>query len=483
MAEGLTRLRVDNANGRLDLRYVQEKEGITMHHRLPARLFAVALLLGFLSSAAVAQTASVRDVITDYGAIGDGKTMNTRAIQAVIDHIAANGGGTLVVPKGVFMSGALFFKQGVNLDIEADGVLKGTIDKSEYPQINTRWEGEERLWTSAFLNFDHMSQVSVSGDGTIDGSGDLWMQREPRIRGRGGRGGNVSGFGPATNPSGNPAFVAATTNPTARLGRPRLVCFSNCQDVHIANLHLIKQAIWCLHILYSQNVTVDGLTIDAMGLIPSSDGIDVDSSRDVQISHCNISCNDDDISIKSGKNDDGRRVNRPSENITISDCTIGAGGGIAMGSEVTGSVRHVLVQRCVFNGTDAGARFKSAAGRGGVLEDIVFRDITINNTRWAFDFNLAWGGGGFGRGGGGASNIVQTVTRGVQMINYHGTSRTGGTIRGLPNGPFQDVKFVNCNITAQTGIWLDNAKDLDTAGLNLTLQSGPMFIRSATRPN
>jgi polygalacturonase len=433
------------------------------------------VLLNFLPIAEITQAAPDRFVITYYGAIGDGKTMNTKAIQAAIDRLASSGGGTLVVPKGVFISGALFFKQGVDLLIETDGVLKGTIDKDQYPQINTRWEGEERLWTCAFLNFDKMTHVSVSGDGTIDGSGDLWMQREPRIRGSFARGGTT-----------RPAFAAATTNPAQRLGRPRLVCFSNCDDVHISNLHLIKQAIWCLHILYSQNVQVENLSIDAMGLIPSSDGIDVDSSHDVQISRCNISCNDDDISIKSGKNDDGRRVNRPSENVSISDCTIGQGGGIAMGSEVTGSVRHVLVQRCVFNGTDAGARFKSQPTRGGVLEDIVFRDITLNHTRWAFDFNLAWGAGGGGRGGagnGGSGNITPTLTRDIRMINYHGTSRTGGTIRGIPSGPFQDVKFENCNITAQTGIWLDNAKDLDTSGLTLKLQSGPMFIHSPARPN
>lgn len=472
-----------------------------MQHRLLAIVGVVAILAGFPAPWAKAQTLGPRYVITDYGAVGDGKTMNTRAIQAAIDRIAATGGGTLVVPKGVFMSGAIFFKQGVEQLVEKDGVLKGTIDKSEYPQINTRWEGENRLWTSAFVNFDKMSHVVISGEGTIDGSGDLWMQREPRIRTRGGRGGLSATTNPLANPFANPAgsitgnvpgnltggaaLGSATTNPTARLGRPRLVCISNCDDVHVTDLHLIKQAIWCLHILYSQRVAIDGLTIDAMGLIPSSDGIDVDSSYGVQISHCNISCNDDDISIKSGKNDDGRHVNKASENVIISDCTIGAGGGIAMGSEVTGSVRHVLVQRCVFNGTDAGARFKSQFNRGGVVEDIVFRDITLNNTRWAFDFNLAWGGGGggFGRAGAGTSNITQTATRGIKMINYHGASRTGGTIRGLPTGPFQDVQFINCDIAAQTGIWLDNAKDLDTSGLNLALQSGPMFIRSAMRPN
>jgi polygalacturonase len=469
-------------------------------HTLLGRFCAAIAFLTLSLVPSIASRAETRLDITSYGAIPDAKTLNTKSIQSAIDHLAGSGGGTLVVPKGVFMSGALFFKPGVNLEIQSGGVLKGTIDKSEYPQIQTRWEGEERLWTSAFLNFDHMSHVVVTGDGTIDGSGDEWMAREPRGRagGRGARGAGGAGaaggarstyvIGGTTRPATAPANLAfnPTTNPAGgRAGRPRLICFSNCDDVQITNLHLIKQAIWCLHVLYSQNVTIDNLKIDAMGfLIPSSDGMDIDSSLDVKISHCSISCNDDDISIKSGKNDDGRRVNRPSENITISDCTIGAGGGIDVGSEVTGSVRHVLVERCVFNGTDAGARFKSQPSRGGVIEDIVFRDITLNNTRWAFDFNLNWGGGGGGRGGGaGAGAITPTLTKGIQMINYHGTSRTGGTIRGIPNGPFQDVKFINCDITAQTGIWMQNAKDLDTAGLNLKLQSGPMFINSPTRPN
>jgi exo-poly-alpha-galacturonosidase len=144
-----------------------------------------------------------------------------------------------------------------------------------------------------------------------------------------------------------------------------LICFSNCSNVRITDLHLRQQAVWCLHLLYCQNVVVDNLNIRALQYIPSSDGIDVDSSREVKISRCDIACYDDDIAIKSGKDTDGLRVNRPSENITISDCTIGVGAGITMGSEVSGSIRHVLVQRCKFTGTDSAARIKSQPSRGG----------------------------------------------------------------------------------------------------------------------
>ncbi len=342
---------------------------------------AVAInLAACMSRSSTSSSSPKRFVITDYGAVGDGKTLNTQRVQSLIDTVSRQGGGVVVVPAGSFLTGPLFFKQGVNLFIEKGATLLASTTVADYPQIPTRWEGVERVWTSAFLNFDHMTNVSVSGEGTIDGQGDVWMQRSPRFRGARG-----SGTRPATVPAG----TQPSTRPAQR-GRPRLICFSNCEHVRISDLHLLKQPVWCLHILYSDDVVVEKVHIDAVARIPSSDGIDVDSSRNVRISRCDIACNDDNISIKSGKDDDGRRVNRPSENVIISDCALGVGAGIAMGSEITGSVRHVLVERCTFTGTDAAARFKSQPSRGGTVEDITFRDITLNNVRFPFEFNLQW---------------------------------------------------------------------------------------------
>jgi polygalacturonase len=396
-----------------------------------------------------------RYLITDFGAVTNSQTVNTKAIQSAIDRCAGNGGGVVVVPKGVFMSGALFFKPGVNLLVEKDAVLKGTTNQDDYPQINTRWEGVEREWTCAFLNFDRMTNVQVTGEGTIDGSGDLWMQRFSF--GRRGRRSGTNSIPGQTNAamSANIYTNAAGTNAFPRRGRPRLICFSNCRNVRITDLHLQRQAVWCLHLLYCQNVVVDNLNIRAIERIPSSDGIDVDSCRDVKISRCDIACNDDDIAIKSGKDADGLRVNRPSENITISDCTIGTGGGIAMGSEVSGSIRHVLVKRCKFTGTGNAARIKSQPSRGGVIEDIVYKDIQLTNVYQAFEFTLTW-------------RMVPpiappakilTVVRNVRLINFSGTAQSGGVMHGLKDSPIQDVKFVNCNVTAQRGLVLENVKD------------------------
>ncbi len=418
-----------------------------------------------------------RYLITDSGAVGDGQTLNTKAIQSAIDTCASSGGGVLVVPKGTFMSGALFFKQGVNLLVEKDGVLKGTANPDDYPQVNTRWEGVEREWTCAFLNFNNMKNVEVTGEGMIDGSGDLWMQR-----GGGGRRGGTNQPAAQTNAQAIPQIVRAaapadvSTNTAPRrggAGRPRLICFSNCRNVRIADLHLQRQAVWCLHILYSQDVVVDNINIRAIERIPSSDGIDVDSSTNVQISRCDIACNDDDITIKCGKDTDGLRVNRPSENITISDCTIGAGAGITMGSEVSGSIRHVLVQRCKFTGSGDAARFKSQPSRGGVIEDIVYRDIQMDNIRQAVEFDMAW-------------RMVPpiappakvlTVVRNVRFINFSGTAQSGGVIHGLKDSPIQDVKFENCKFTAQRGIDVQNANDLDFSGLDLKVAQGEPIIR------
>jgi polygalacturonase len=430
-------------------------------------LLALAASLALTAGArpAVSKPASQprRCIITDFGAVANGQTVNTKAIQSAIDRCASDGGGVVVVPKGVFMSGALFFKPGVNLLVEKDAMLKGTTNLDDYPQVNTRWEGVERKWTSAFLNFENMTNVQVSGEGVIDGSGDLWMRRG-RFGWRG-RGGGTNSVPAGTNAPAVPQGVAVTTanistnvsgtNTVPPRGRPRLICFSNCRNVRITGLRLQRQAVWCLHLLYCQNVVVDNLNIRAIERIPSSDGIDVDSCRDVKISRCDIACNDDDIAIKSGKDADGLRVNRPSENITISDCAIGSGGGITMGSEVSGSIRHVLVQRCTFTGTDSAARIKSQPSRGGVIEDITWRNIQLNRVYQAFEFNLAWRM---------VPPIVPparvlTVVRNVRLVNFSGAARFGGVMRGLPDSPIQDVHFINCKVTARRGLFLENVKD------------------------
>jgi polygalacturonase len=461
-------------------------------------------LASFLAASAAAEPA--RLVITDYHAVGDGATLNTKAIQSAIDDCATRGGGVLVVPKGVFLTGALFFKQGVNLRIEQEGVLKGTTTQADYPAIYTRWEGIERYWTPALLNFVGVTNVEVSGEGLVDGSGEAWG-------GRGGRGaGNPSpeaargasaGAGGASAASATVGQGAVVDRPTteklcfaptvgplprtnaagvavpgAGLGRPRTLVFQNCRGVRVSGLHFKNEASWCVVFIYSENAVAENLTVRAEHSIPSSDGIDIDSCKNVRVTGCDIDCNDDCISLKSGKDEDGLRVARPCEDIVIEKTRFAFGhGGAAMGSETSGGIRNVEVRDCVAEaGNLAPIRFKSQPSRGGVVENITYRNMQLHDTRQAVEFNLEW-------------RMVQPiappakilpVVRNVKMINISGTVASAGVIHGLRDSPIQGLTFENCNLTAQRGLTVENATNVDFSGLHIEGVSGqPIIMRNA----
>lgn len=388
-------------------------------------------------------------LITEFGAKGDSITLNTKAIQDCIDKCSADGGGTVIIPKGVFISGAIFLKNKVNLLVEKGGKLKGSINPDDYPQIKTRWEGEECLWTAALINAETLKNTSITGEGTIDGSGDFW-----RIKKR--------------------------EQPNEKTGRPRLIGIQNCDTVVIKGLHLHNQASWGLFILYSTNVEIIGLNITADHNIPSSDGIDIDSSNKIHISETFIDVNDDCISIKSGKDQDGLRVNRPSENILIEKCHFAYGhGGVAMGSETSGGIKNVEIRDCIIDSQNwAPIRFKSQPSRGGVVENITYRNITLNNTKKAFEFNMEW-------------RMVNPkpaaeklpIVRNIKIINVSGTADSVGDMSGLANSPITDVKFINCNITAKKGFTLRHVDNIDLSGLTITGVIGEAIIKEVTIKN
>ncbi|HZY74528.1 MAG TPA: glycoside hydrolase family 28 protein [Edaphobacter sp.] len=427
-------------------------------------ILAATLILTALASAAKADArASHRYLITDYGAVPDGTTVNTRAIQSAIDKCASSKtGGVIVVPKGIFLSGAIFLKQGVNLLVEKDGVLKGTTNIDDYPLIQTRWEGTEQLWTSAFVNAESVSDLDISGEGTIDGSGEEWVQKNPYRRA-------AAIFG-AESPS------MRSTPPPVRRGRPRLLGIQNSKRVRIANLNLHNQAVWCLFILYSEDVLADGLRITAEHNIPSSDGIDIDSSKHVRVNNVYIDVNDDCISIKSGKDADGLRVNRPAEDIIIENSHFAYGhGGVAMGSETSGGIRNVEVRNCtVDSGNWAPIRFKTQPSRGGVVENITYRNIKLHETKQAFEFNLEW-------------RMVPPiappaavlpVVRNVKIIDVSGDVESVGIIHGLAGSPIQGVTFKNCKITAKKGFKIDHARNVDITGLSLDVKEGDAITKA-----
>lgn len=354
--------------------------------------------------------------ITEAGAVGDGKTLCTNAIQGAIYKLAQQGGGVLVVPEGDFLTGALFFERGVDLHILKGGKLTSSTVDEDFPFVSTRFEGIEQEWTPALLNFTDCPGVHVWGEGTVDGKGVEWKSHD---------------------------FAK-------HKGRPRMWCFTRCDGGLIEGLNMRDEASWCLHVLYTNGFTIDGVDIRAEHTIPSSDGIDIDSSSNIVIRNCYIEDNDDCITIKCGKDDDGRRVHRPSEDILIEDCRFGFGhSGVDFGSEVTGDIRRVTVRRCTMDpGNDGGIRFKSQPSRGGVLEDILFEDITVNDAHILFDIILTW-------------RMVPPVLppaeklteiRNVVIRRLNGTTEQAGRFTGYKEQPLTGFTFEDCHIVAKKAL-------------------------------
>jgi polygalacturonase len=416
------------------------------------RLCALALLAVLATaSGPTAGAATLRAFpITDQGAPGDGATLGTAAIQATIDRCAAAGGGVVVVPRGTFLTGALFLRQGVNLRIEAGGVLKGSDRLIDYLPPGAT-EDQRGVQPFALVNATGLTGTAVTGAGAIDGSGARWWAEYWKLR-----------------QAGDPDLAFKTR-------RPRLLHFTSCRNLRVADLELRNQAVWCVDLQFCDDVVAENLNIHAAHDAPSSDGMDVDSCRRVRISGCTFDVDDDDISIKAGKAGDLTRVGRPSEDITIERCHFAYGhGGVDVGSETFGGIRHVRLNDCVADsGNFAAIRFKTTPSRGGIVEDIEIRNLAIHNVRQAFEFNMDWHSGTSAPDRPGK---VLPVVRDIRIIHVTGDAAAAGAIRGLEGSPVTGVTFTACAVTAGTGLILEHTRQIDLSGLALTVARGPAII-------
>lgn len=313
-------------------------------------------------------------LVNDYGAVSDGSKLTTAAIQKAIDACAAKGGGVVSFKPGTYLMGSIFLKSGVHLRIDKDVLIKGSQDFADYPEIDTRIAGIEMKWPAALINIINQKNVKVSGGGKVNAQGKFcwdkyWsMRREYEQKG-----------------------LRWIVDYDAKRVRTFLVQSSS--DITLQGLTFSNAGFWTIQILYSDHITVDGVTVknNEDGKGPSTDGIDIDSSTWVLVENCDIDCNDDDFCLKAGRDWDGLRVNRPTEYVVIRKCIARKGGGLlTLGSETSGGIRHVLATDLVAMGTGNGFQIKSATTRGGLIEDIHFRNITMDSVGNAFLYTMNW---------------------------------------------------------------------------------------------
>lgn len=314
-------------------------------------------------------------IANDYGAISDTTTINTTFIQRAIDDCAAKGGGIVTLKPGTYVTGSLFIKSNVHFRIDNGVTLLGSQDFRDYPEIDTRIAGIEMKWPAAMINLLDVKNAALTGDGEINARGRFCWDKYWKMR----------------KEDYEPRGLRWIVDYDAK--RVRTILVQNSADVTLKGITVKNAGFWTVQLLYSTRITADGLVIrnNEDGKGPSTDGIDVDSSTWVLIQNCDIDCNDDDFCLKAGRDWDGLRVNRPTEYVVIRKCIARKGGGLlTLGSETSGGIRHVLAEDLVGKGTGNGFHIKSATTRGGIVEDIHFRNITLDSVGNAFHFTMNW---------------------------------------------------------------------------------------------
>jgi polygalacturonase len=392
---------------------------------LSACLLAVATLAaaGLAFAAPVAPPAANPATVNvrDLGAKGDGTTDDTAALQRAID-TASDRRGVALVPAGTFRFSHLTLKSNLTLQLEAGATLQAISgNASLYPIGPAPWEGHAAKAHVSVLHATDAENIRIVGKGTIDGSGQWWWDNYK-------------------------TFTAS---------RPRLVEFLNCRNITLSGVSLKNSPGWNVHPVFSSDITIENVTITAPESSHNTDGINPNSARNVTIAGCTIDVGDDCIAIKSGM-DVPPAERRPTENITVRDCLMKRGhGGVTIGSETCGDVRHVRVVNCVFEGTDNGVRLKSKRGRGGADDDIVYENITLKNVKTAVHMTLRYGEKGEVKP---APVDEGTPTMGgITMRNIRGTATERvGFIEGLPERPIAGVSFENVEIAAPKGLELIN---------------------------
>nr|WP_294905693.1 glycoside hydrolase family 28 protein [uncultured Lacibacter sp.] len=312
--------------------------------------------------------------VNSYGAVSDTTTINTAAIQKAIDACAAKGGGIVAFKPGTYVTGAVFLKNNVHLRIDKGVLILGSQNFDDYPDMDTRIAGLEMKWPAALINAVNVKNVAVTGEGVVNARGKFCWDKYWAMR-------------KDYDTKGLRWIVDYDAK------RVRTLLVQNSTDISIKGLTFKNAGFWTVQLLYSSYLTVDGVVIknNEDGSGPSTDGIDVDSSSWVLIQNCDIDCNDDNFCLKAGRDWDGLRVNRPTEYVVIRKSIARKGAGlVTLGSETSGSIRHIYCTDLYAKHTDNGLRIKSATTRGGVVEDVYFVNSVLDSVRNAYQFNLNW---------------------------------------------------------------------------------------------
>ncbi len=440
--------------------------------------------------------------LKDFGAVGDGITLNTEAFAKAIDALVQKGGGKLVVPQGVWHTGPIVLKSHINLHLNAGAVILFAADETLYPLIDTSFEGLDTRRCQSPLSANGATDIAITGKGVIDGNGQYWrpVKKEKVTENHwkellaipGSQemkpGYWVPSAGYAKGEQGANMNVPnaktdAEWNAIKRFVRPVMVSLVKCKNVHLKGVIFQNSPAWNLHPLMCENVIVEDVLVRNPSFAQNGDALDVESCKNALIINSRFDAGDDGICIKSGKDADGRRRGIPCENVVVKGCTVFAGhGGFVVGSEMSGGVKNILVDQCQFLGTDVGLRFKSTRGRGGIVENIYIKNISMTDIKTdAITFNMYYGGKSVAEmleDGDNPDNVTKMpvneetpIFRNIDIKNIicNGAGRAM-EFNGLPEMPIDGISLKDITILAKKDAVFTNCQNITKKNVNITIQ-------------
>jgi polygalacturonase len=445
--------------------------------------------------------------IVDHGAVGDGQTLNSDAFEKAIEAVSERGGGRVVIPRGIWLTGPIVLKSNINLHAEAGALVLFSKNKDLYPLIESNWEGWKTVRSLSPLYGKDLENVAFTGEGIFDGSGDAWrlVKREKMTDNQWKKlvnsGGIVSEDGKLWFPSESfrkGRELRAEKGPwfsdnledyqeTRDFYRPVLLNLVNCNKVLLDGPVFQNSAAWCIHPIWCENLTVRNIDVRNPWYSQNGDGIDIESCKNSLVYNCTFDVGDDAICIKSGKDKEGRDRGIPTENLVVKNCVVYHGhGGFTVGSEMSGGVKNMHVSNCTFIGTDVGLRFKSRRGRGGVVQDVYISNIDmINIPTNAISFNLYYGGLSVSEmlaqvQDGEIQSEFQAVTEETPQfkdISMKHITCKGALqaiyLQGLPEMNLENVVMENLTMESDKGLFCMDAQGIKIKNLDLKSKESP----------
>lgn len=447
--------------------------------------------------------------MTEVGGVGDGQVLNTAAFETAMEKLASQGGGTLYVPAGVWLTGPIVFRSNIHMYLEKGAVILFSRNKDLYPLVETIFEGLDTRRCQSPISGRNLENIAITGHGAIDGSGDEWrpVKREKvtesqwqKIVARGGvfkrsdywfpsagalRGDTISNMNVPQNLTSEAEWLAVKD-----FLRPVMVSFIECKNVFLQGVIFSNSPSWNLHPLMCENVIIDNIQVRNPSYAQNGDGLDLESCKNAIVVNSSFDVGDDGICIKSGKDEDGRRRARATENVIVDNCVVYHGhGGFVVGSEMSGGVRNVLVRNCSFLGTDVGLRFKSRRGRGGVVENIFVENVSMHDISTdSFRFNLYYGGKSATEAlAAGEDGLVQErdlppvteetpVFKNLRFKNVTSVNaRRAMYFHGLPEMPIEGIHLEDVTISSRYGAEFMEVDGLVMKNVRISVEEGEPF--------